>query len=57
MNWESVAQIAENAAKVAPLATAIIAFCALTMAIISVLVQKDLARKKAAIDFFVKGRN
>lgn len=44
----------EHLGKVAPIITALIALAAATVAIISVLTQKDIARKRAAIDVFLK---
>jgi len=34
--------------------TAIVAFCALIAAIVSIIIQKGIARKRAAIDFCLK---
>jgi Domain of unknown function (DUF4760) len=47
MSWEEVA-------KLAPIATASIALCALLVAMISISTQKAVARKRAAIDVFFK---
>lgn len=44
----------EEAAKLAPIATASIALCALLVAMISISTQKAVARKRAAIDVFFK---
>jgi len=44
----------EGAAKLAPLGTAIIASFAAIIAAIAVFVQRDTARRRAAIDFFLK---
>jgi hypothetical protein len=43
-----------NAAKFAPLATAVIAAIAAAIALTAVYVQRDIARRRAAIDFFLK---
>jgi hypothetical protein len=47
MSWEDVA-------KLAPIATASIALCALVVAWISIWTQKAVARRRAAIDVFLK---
>jgi hypothetical protein len=47
MSWEEVA-------KLAPIATASVALCALLVAWISINTQKAVARKRAAIDVFFK---
>ena len=44
----------DDIAKVAPAATALVAFCALVVALCSLGNQKSIARKRAAIDFFLK---
>jgi hypothetical protein len=44
----------KDAAGLAPLGTAIIAFCAVVMAGFAVFVQRDTAQRRAAIDFFLK---
>jgi hypothetical protein len=44
----------EAAAKVAPLATAVIALLAAVIALIALFIQRDTARRRAAIDFFLK---
>jgi hypothetical protein len=44
----------EQAAKLAPLVIAIVAFCALGAALWSIGAQKRLARRRAAVDFFIK---
>jgi hypothetical protein len=44
----------EHVAKIAPAVTALIAFFALSIACISLLVQRSIAQKRAAIDFFLK---
>jgi hypothetical protein len=44
----------ETAAKFAPLATASIAVIAAATALTAVYVQRDIARRRAAIDFFLK---
>lgn len=44
----------EDAAKIAPLATAIIALIAATIALIALFIQRDTAKRRAAIDFFLK---
>ena len=44
----------ENAAQLAPIATAIIAFTAACVALKSMYLQRDVARRRAAIDFFMK---
>ena len=47
MDWEHLA-------RVAPLATAGIAFFAACIALVSILIQKGLAKRRAAIDFTMK---
>jgi Domain of unknown function (DUF4760) len=44
----------EEAAKLAPLGTAIIASCAAVIAAIAVFIQRDTAKRRASIDFFLK---
>ncbi|HZQ13668.1 MAG TPA: DUF4760 domain-containing protein [Pseudolabrys sp.] len=44
----------ETAAKFAPLATAIVAVVAAIIAFLAILTQRDIARRRAAIDFFLK---
>jgi uncharacterized protein DUF4760 len=44
----------QDAALVAPLATAVIALAAALVALSSMFVQRDTARRRAAIDFFLK---
>ena len=43
-----------EAAKVAPLATAFIALVAAIIALVALFIQRDTARRRAAIDFFLK---
>src|SRR5262249_36020687 len=50
MSWEAW----ENAAKIAPLGTGIIAVGAFIVAIISIRVQRRIALKRATIDFLFK---
>jgi Domain of unknown function (DUF4760) len=38
----------------APIVTAIIAFVAVVVALLSILIQRNIARRRAAIDFFLK---
>ncbi len=38
----------------APLVTALVALCALITAIVSIVVQANIARRRAAVDLFVK---
>jgi len=47
MTWKEVAELA-------PIVTTSIAFCAFVTAAISIAVQKAIARRRAAIDFFLK---
>jgi Domain of unknown function (DUF4760) len=47
-------QFFETAAKFAPLGTAAIAFGAAIIAYIAISAQRDIARRRAAIDFFLK---
>ncbi len=51
MTW---AEFFQEAAKYAPLATAFIALCAGLIALGAMYVQRDVARRRAAIDFFLK---
>jgi hypothetical protein len=51
MSWGSFFQ---DAAKYAPLATAFIALCAAGIAWRAMYVHRDVARRRAAIDFFLK---
>jgi hypothetical protein len=51
MTW---VQFLENLAKLAPLATAGIALIAALIALFAILAQRDIARRRAAIDFFLK---
>jgi hypothetical protein len=44
----------ETAAKIDPLTTAVIALIAATVALIALFIQRDTARRRAAIDFFLK---
>jgi hypothetical protein len=44
----------EVAAKLAPIATALIALGAATIAWLAILTQRDIARRRAAVDFFLK---
>ena len=44
----------KEAAEYAPLVTASVAALAPLVAVVSILVQKGIARKRAAIDFFLK---
>jgi hypothetical protein len=44
----------EHIAKIAPAGTALVAFCALGIASYSLWVQRNIAQKRAAIDFFLK---
>jgi Domain of unknown function (DUF4760) len=44
----------DEAAKYAPIATATIATLALIVALVSILVQRGLAKRRAALDFFFK---
>jgi len=44
----------EHIAKIAPVGTALIALCALCIASYSLWVQRNIAQKRAAIDFFLK---
>ena len=44
----------EHAAKIAPLATAVIALVAAIIALIALFIQRDTARRRAVIDFFLK---
>ncbi len=46
--------ILETAAKFAPIATALIALVASCIALCAIRAQRDIARKRAAIDFFLK---
>jgi hypothetical protein len=48
--WEQL----ESFAKIAPLITAIIALCAACIALSAIYAQRDIARRRAAIDFFLK---
>jgi hypothetical protein len=56
MNLQLLAQFSfwEEVAKIAPLGTAVIALVAATIAIISLRTQVSIARKRAAIDIFLK---
>jgi uncharacterized protein with PQ loop repeat len=51
MTW---IQFFENVAKLAPLATAAIALVAAIIAVFAIFAQRDIARRRAAIDFFLK---
>jgi hypothetical protein len=51
MTWHDLFEVA---AKFAPLATATIAFGAGTIALLAIRAQRDIARRRAAIDFFLK---
>jgi hypothetical protein len=51
MSWEETFKVA---ASYAPLATAAIALCAAIIALWAMRVQRDVARRRAAIDFFFK---
>jgi hypothetical protein len=44
----------EYVAKIAPIGTVVVAFCALGVATWSLIAQKGVARRRAAIDFFLK---
>ncbi len=44
----------EDAAKYAPLATALIALAAATIGYLAIRAQRDIARRRASIDFFIK---
>lgn len=44
----------EEIAKIAPIGTVIVALCALGVATWSLLAQKGVARRRAAVDFFLK---
>src|SRR6266567_808242 len=46
--------ILEPAAKLAPIATALIALVASCIALWAIRAQRDIARRRAAIDFFLK---
>ena len=56
MAWSDLANwpLWEHVGKVAPVITALIALAAATVAIISLLTQKEIARKRAAVDVFLK---
>ncbi len=45
---------ADPIVKYGQLITAVVAACAVTIAVISIVVQKRLARRRAAIDFFLR---
>jgi hypothetical protein len=51
MSWEETFKMA---ASYAPLATAFVALCAAIIALIAMFIQRDVARRRAAIDFFLK---
>jgi hypothetical protein len=44
----------EEAAKIAPLGTAVVAAGAATIALIAMYAQRDTAKRRAAVDFFLK---
>jgi hypothetical protein len=54
MSWTDVWTFSQNAGKVAPVLTASIAVVAACIAVRSIEAQKLIARKRAAIDFFLK---
>jgi hypothetical protein len=54
MNWVDIKACAEEAAKLAPIGTACIATLAALIALWSLCTQKGIARRRAAIDFFLK---
>src|ERR1700760_3129870 len=54
MDWESLQVWLENGAKVAPAFTAVFALVAVGVACWSLDAQKRLARRRAAIDVFLK---
>src|SRR5262245_18155927 len=53
MSWVSAGEF-DKVAQVAPIATDTIALVAATVAISAIVVQRNVARKRAAIDFFLK---
>jgi hypothetical protein len=44
----------ERAGRIAPVLTAVVATVAATIAMAALLVQRDIAKRRAAIDFFLK---
>lgn len=54
MDWPDIQCWAEELAKLAPIGTALIALIAAIIAFRSLRSQKDVARKRAAIDFVIK---
>jgi len=54
MSWNETIGMLEDLAKVAPVATATIALVAAVIAYLAMRVQRDIARKRASIDFFLK---
>jgi hypothetical protein len=54
MDWQAVKPIIEDAAQLAPVGTAIIATIAAIIAFFALRTQRDIARKRAALDFFLK---
>jgi hypothetical protein len=44
----------ERAGRIAPVWTAVVATVAATIAVVALLVQRDIAKRRAAIDFFLK---
>jgi hypothetical protein len=54
MNLESVWFWSGNIARIAPIVTAVVAIAAGALAWISIATQKSIARRRAAIDFFLK---
>jgi hypothetical protein len=54
MSWECFWTVAQDVGKVAPVITACVALGAAWIALRSIATQKLIARKRAAIDFFLK---
>jgi Domain of unknown function (DUF4760) len=54
MNWDCIRWWAEEVAKIAPIGTMLIALTATIIARLAICAQRDIARKRAAIDFVLK---
>jgi hypothetical protein len=54
MSWLFDIKTWEEVGRIAPVATAVVAAAAAVIAYSALRVQRDLARKRAALDFFLK---
>lgn len=54
MSWTVALKVVEEVAKLAPIATAVIALRAAQIAVYSIKTQKSLVQNRASIDFFLK---